>query len=310
MTRARREIPNIRDMPPFVAAYALTAPGPFDRAAEGALYDGIDALGPAGLEVPFFGDALHRHDEGWLLSRLSPGRGVVITALPGTMERMKEDPRFGLASADPDGRRRALGFMEAARRAVERVNAALGRRAVVAVEVHSAPRPAPSPERFADSLRELAGWGWEGAGLWVEHCDAARPDGGHDKGFLSLEWDLAAARAAGAGVSLNWGRSAVEGRGPDLPLAHVREARAAGLLRALFLSGATADHPDYGRWRDAHAPFSTEVPASVLTPEAGRAAVAAAGDAVVGVKVQPLPASVGTAARLAVLRGALAALGL
>ncbi len=126
----------------LVAAYAAVPPGPFDPKAETAIYNGLAALGVAGVEQSFFGK-LHRHDEGFLLGQLRPGWDVVLTTLPGTMGRMKEDPAFGLASTDEGGRGRALRFMDEARRAVERINARLGRLAVRAVEVHSAPRPSP-----------------------------------------------------------------------------------------------------------------------------------------------------------------------
>ncbi|MBI5594840.1 MAG: DUF4862 family protein [Elusimicrobia bacterium] len=290
-----------------LAAYAATAPGPFDPAGEGALYEALAGLPLAGLEQPFFG-SLHRHDEGWLLGRLKPGWTFVLTTLPGTMERLKANRRFGLASRDEGGRHAALGFMEEARQAVGRLNARMGRPSVLAVELHSAPRPDPCPERFAESLRTLASWDWSGATLMVEHCDAARPDGAHDKGFLSLKAELAVVQSVpGAAVSLNWGRSALEGRSERTPLEHIAAARSAGLLGALFFSGVTPAHPDYGAWRDSHAPFSTACPESLLTPaDASKAVSEARGVPLVGLKIQPLPASLGLEDRLGVLQDALA----
>ena len=92
----------------FVSAYAAAPPAaPWDRAAEGALFDGLAGLGLAGLELPFYG-RLHAHDDDWLIARLRPDWRYILTLLPGTMNRLKDDKHFGLASADAEGRRRAL----------------------------------------------------------------------------------------------------------------------------------------------------------------------------------------------------------
>lgn len=295
----------------FVAAYAAVPPGAFDPKSEAAVYDGLEALGVGGLEQPFFG-SLHRHDEGFLLGQLRPDWDVVLTTLPGTMDRMKEDPAFGLASADEGGRKRALRFMDEARRAVERINTRLGRRGVRAVQVHSAPRPSPSRDAFARSLTELRGWDWQGATLLVEHCDAARADGAHDKGFLPLGFELEAVQASQgptqAACSLNWGRSALEGRSADTPPEHIARLKEARLYGGLFFSGVTPAHAEYGAWRDSHAPFSTACPASLLTAEAAAAALAAGVPPLVGLKVQPLPAGLSIPARLAVVADGLKAL--
>ena len=304
-------------MKAFVSSYALASPRePWDRGEEGALFDGLAGLGLAGLELPFTG-RLHAHDDAWLIAQLRPDWRFLLTPLPGTMNRLKEDPNFGLASADADGRRRALDFAETARRAVERLNAHLGREAVAAVEVHSAPRlgggARSSLESFAGSLTELRGRDWGGAELLVEHCDAPIPGRAPDKGFLRLEDECAALKlssgATPARVLINWGRSAIETRSADGPLAHVRRARQAGLLAGLFFSGAAPADPDYGERRDAHAPFSTSRPSSILTPAAAKAALKEAGTLVyAGLKIQPLPAALGVPERLAMIRDGLDAL--
>ena len=301
----------------FVSSYAAASPAsPWDRDAEAALFDGLANLDLAGLELPFTG-RLHAHDDAWLLDRLRPEWRFVLTPLPGTMNRLKDDPRFGLASADEDGRRRALDFAEQARLAVEKLNAALNRNAVAAVEIHSAPRlgggARSSLESFADSLTELRRRDWRGAELLVEHCDAFVPGRAPDKGFVSLEDECAAIGLSRgptpARVLINWGRSAVETRSGEGPLAHLRRADQAGLLAGLFFSGATPGHPDYGAWKDSHAPFSTSCPASILTPAAARAALKEArGLSYLGLKIQPLPASLGVPERLALIRAGLDAL--
>lgn len=302
----------------FVSAYAAAPPSsPWDRDAEGSLFDGLAALDLAGLELPYTG-RLHAHDVAWLIGRLLPDWRFLLTLLPGTMNRLKDDKDFGLASADGAGRRRALEFAEGGRLAVQRLNETLGREATAAVLLHSAPRlggsgARSSLEAFAGSLTELRGRDWSGAELLVEHCDAAVPGRAPDKGFLRIEDECAAVRlssgATPARVLINWGRSAIEARSPEGPRDHIRRAREAGLLAGLFFSGATPADGDYGEWKDSHAPFSTSCPASILTPSAARAALEEAGElSYVGLKIQPLPAPLAVPARLAMLRAGLAAL--
>jgi len=293
-----------------VGAYAA-AEG-LDESAETALYAGLEEMGLAGLELPFFGNAVHRRDDGWMIAQIRPDWTIVLTTLFGTMDRIKTDVNFGLASADPDGRRRALDFVEAARRSVETLNRALGRRAVTSVMVHSAPRlggtgAKSSVDRFAESLSELRSRDWHGARLLVEHCDAPVPGRAPDKGFLRIEDDVLATKlSSGAtplGLAINWGRSAVETRSAEGPLEHLARANQAGLLGALFFSGVTPSHPEYGEWRDSHAPFSTTCPGSLLTPSAAKAALASAPACpILGLKLQTRPSTLSVPARLSILR--------
>lgn len=298
-----------------IGAYAAAAA--LDQAAEAALYAGLADMDVAGLEQPFFG-ALHRSDESWLISQIRPDWTIVLTTLPGTMDKLNDDKHFGLASADPDGRKRALDYMESARLSVEKIHGALGRRAVLAVMVHSAPRlggsgAKSSLEGFADSLTALRGRDWQGARLLVEHCDAAVPGQPPDKGFLRIEDDVMAAKLSGGktpiGLAINWGRSAVETRSAEGPLEHIRRAVQSDLLGALFFSGVTPAHPEYGEWRDSHAPFSTKCPQSLLTPAAAKAALAEAPSCpIIGLKLQTKPVMLTVPQRLAVIQDGLNAL--
>lgn len=298
-----------------VAAYAAApASEPWDPAAEASLYDGLADFGVAGLEQPFFG-RLHRHDDAWLLDRLRPEWTLVFTLLPGVMDRLKEDKHFGLASADKDGRARALDFVESAHRTIEHLNRYLGRAVVLAVELHSAPRLAgsgakSSVEAFADSLSQLRRRDWMGATLLVEHCDSALPKQEPDKGFLRIEDEALAIKLSDgptpAKLAINWGRSALETRSSEGPLEHLRRAVEAELLGGLFFSGVTPAHPDYGSWTDSHAPFSTTCPASLLTPAVAKAVLAAAPDCpILGLKLQTLPHSLSVPERLAAIRDGL-----
>ncbi|MFI5347656.1 MAG: DUF4862 family protein [Elusimicrobiota bacterium] len=299
----------------YLSSYAAASPAaPWDRNAEAALFEGFGGMNLAGLELPFYG-SFHAHDDGWLIDQLRPDWRFVLTLLPGTMNRLKDDRHFGLAGANADGRRRALDFAEDARRAVAALNARLGRKAVAAVEIHSAPRLAGSGARasleaFAQSLTDLRGRDWDGAELLVEHCDAAVPAHAPDKGFLRIEDECAALNLSSgptpARMTINWGRSAIETRSAEGPLEHIRRAREAGLLAGLFFSGATPAHPDYGAWKDSHAPFSNICPASLLTSAAAKMTLNEAAEiAYLGIKIQPLPAPLGTEQRLEMIRAGL-----
>lgn len=297
-----------------VGAYAAAAG--LDPDAEAELYRGLAAMGIAGLEQPFFG-SLHPRDDAWLMSQIRPDWSLVLTPLPGVMQRVQTDKHFGLASADADGRRRALDFVESARRSVGTLHRVLGRRAVRAVFLHSAPRlgdtgAKSSVERFADSLSELRALDWQGAQLLVEHCDAAVASHAPDKGFLRVEDEVLAVKlssgATPTGLAINWGRSAVETRSAEGPLEHLARAIQAEMLGALFFSGATPQADDYGPWRDSHVPFSTSHPGSLLTPSAAQEALAFAPECpIVGLKLQTKPATLSAAQRLAVIRDGLSA---
>jgi hypothetical protein len=282
----------------------------WDAGAEAAYYDGLKRLDLAGLEHPYW-DRLHRHDDAWFLDHIDPSWTLVLTTLPGTMDRLKDDPHYGLASADADGRKRALEALEGARRVIAHLHAYLGRRVVKAVEIHSAPRlggtATASLEGLASSLSDLRGRDWDGATLLLEHCDAYKPGQAADKGFLRIEDEAAAARLSTGKTPLslliNWGRSTIEARSVSGPIAHLQRAVDSGLLGGLFFSGAVPSHPQYGEWRDSHAPFSAVVPESLLTPQHASAALAEAGDVpFLGLKMQPKPRSSEPAACLAFVR--------
>lgn len=311
-------------MPYILGAYAAAPKTPgYDPALEGRYFAALRALeGVRGLELPFYG-TLHPHDVAALLANLKPEWSYVLTGLPGTMDALSRDPHFGLASHSTAGRTAALDFCRRLREAAAALNGRFGRPVVEAVELHSAPRRGPtgvgaSSEALADSLREIRGWDWGGARLAVEHCDAWVARQPPQKGFLPLEGEceaLAATEAAPtpAGIIINWGRSAIEGRSPDTPLAHLRAARTKGLLCGLMLSGACAQDPVYGDWQDTHAPFAPAfgvrhgAERSLLTAERAAACLRESGSAldILGIKIQPLPTSVPLDTRVDYLRDAI-----
>ena len=268
------------DIPWFVGAYPLL-PKDGDRAgAYRALVRRAEEQPEfRGLEVPFTGDL----DVAGLGELLGGRHQVVLTGIPGVVARLADDATFGLASADEDGRRRAIAFTRDAHDASRRLDDAAGRHATRALLVHSSSAPgAGSPAAFRRSLDELLGWHWGDTLVLVEHCDAAAGGFRAAKGFLALGDELDALDAVGAepraGVLINWGRSAIEGRDPRLVVDHLTRAREQGRLRGLMFSGSTAS-PDSrgGVWADVHLPPAPVDGASALTAELARAAVEASG---------------------------------
>lgn len=279
----------------LVGAYAASpAHAEWIPEAEEEYLDGLAALDAVrGLELPWI-DGLHPHDDEWLLRRFPQRFDAVLTGIPGTMRRLGRDPRFGLASLDADGRAAAVAEATRMLEAAERLNDACGRRAVLAVELHSAPVASvdPAAENAAiaalrESLESLAATGaGDDAALVVEHCDAFVPGRAPEKGFLAVADELAALDGLPDrfGMSVNWGRSAIELREGDAVAAQIAEIAASGRLRGLMLSGAADQATPFGpAWVDAHHPmapapgFPFGEPASLLTEGRLTEAVAAAG---------------------------------
>jgi hypothetical protein len=304
----------------IVGAYAASpTTGGWDPDLEADYYAALAADPRVGaLEVPWTG-RLHPHDDEWLLAHLPASMRAVLTDIPRVALAVRDDPLYGLASDDADGRGRALRDAAALRDDVHRFHDGTGRRAVAAIELHSAPRASHgSAASLALSLADIARWDWEGAELVVEHCDALVPEHEPGKGFLALPDEVAAIRASatGAGIGLNWGRSAIELRDPDRVVEHVALARESGLLRACIVSGASDREGHYPAWADVHTVFrrSAEHPHgdadSLLTDDRVRAMVEAAGpDVALGVKLTWPAAVPGTVAdRVGMIRDALDAL--
>ncbi|GAB3604546.1 DUF4862 family protein [Microbacterium aureliae] len=267
----------------LISAYAASpAHGAWDPALEEELFERLMGLpAVAGLEVPWVG-ALHPHDSEWFVRHVPRLAVLAVTALPWVMRRCAQAPGYGLASADPDGQAAALADL----RAIRDQTADLAERSGVRtafVMLHSAPRGSGSADAFARSLGELATWDWVGARLAVEHCDAVRPGQPFEKGFLSIDDELAVLdRMPGAaGLWMNWGRSAIELRDPAAVTRQIALAAGTGRLTGLTFSGASVIDDAYGpAWIDTHPPIreTDSATSSLLTAEAVAAAVRAAGD--------------------------------
>jgi hypothetical protein len=241
-----------------------------------------DESSVGGLEVPWTG-TLAIGDIADVLRTTRPDWRVVVTSLPGTMGQFATQPAFGLASTDADGRRAALKDAANLRSAVMALNDTVGRAAVSAIEMHSAPTAqdvASAGLALARSLETITGWDWDGAQILLEHVDAKVAGHPPAKGFLSLEDEINVIDrdSLPIGVLINWGRSAIELRSAAHVVDHVSMARQAGVLRGLVFSGVSAVATDYGdAWADQHLPASPQERDSLLTTELMDDALRAAG---------------------------------
>ncbi|WP_160153980.1 DUF4862 family protein [Microbulbifer sp. ALW1] len=215
-----------------------------------------------GIEHPFTGQ-LHAHDDEWFLRNIDPDWSFVFTGVPGVMERLAKDGTFGIASDVESGRTAGIDFYRQMHAAVIKLNGHLGRKAVETIQLHTSPNRTASPsssDALKRSLEEIVSWDWDGAGLVIEHCDAFVEGLKPEKGFLTLEEEIESILAvnqqcgSNLGLSINWGRSALETRSIEGPLEHLRIAREAGLLRGLMFSGISDCDTPYGVWRDTHMP--------------------------------------------------------
>lgn len=288
--------------------------------------DAADALcrvaalpGFGGFEVPFANDPAQDRAG---VDALDPGWDIVLTAITATVLRNRTDPRFGLASPFEPGRRAAVAAAREMAAFGRAIDEHAGRPATVAVELHSAPTGTGDPAALAASLAELADVDWGQAMVTVEHCDSVAGPAPQQKGYLTLDDELEALQKAGErfALTVNWGRSAIEGRSAGTPVEHVARARAAGRLGGVMFSGATDRPSAFGApWLDAHLPPSaggdarvadlaplTE-PASLLGPAEVADTLLAAGGVqrFTGLKIGVRPADLDFGARLDRLRAAL-----
>ncbi|MES2171197.1 MAG: DUF4862 family protein [Actinomycetota bacterium] len=260
-----------------------------------ALLRGEPLIG--GLELSFNG-TFHPKGVSRLAGLLDPKWACVVTDVPGTIENVKRDPRYGLASTDIDSRARAVDDVRSLLIEIHRLHERIGEPVVAAVELHSAPMAMierSSKDIFADSLAEIASWSWGPVELVIEHADALVDAHPPQKGYLALAAEIEAAGSASArsgraiGHSVNWGRSAIEAGSSAGPEEHVRALASRSLLRGLMFSGASARATDWSEpWQDSHLPIAEREPNSLLTVESVRASLMAARTAkleFLGVKV-------------------------
>ncbi|EFA22044.1 DUF4862 family protein [Bifidobacterium gallicum] len=245
-----------------VGAYASL---PDDRGAQGEYYA---LLGTQpwidGAELPFPGDLAAPGARAWLARRLpAHWHHNTMTLIPGTMQHVGRTPGFGLASPQEEGRLAAVRFAKDARDAIAALADARGANDIAYLEIHTAPTALADVDAMRRSLAGLLGWDWLGTRLVIEHCDRHIDGQTPEKGFLPIEEEIAIAQDAGIGITVNWGRSCVEGRDAALPETHVRAAADAGVLTGLMFSGAGPAASRYGYpWIDGHLPMASDEPVS------------------------------------------------
>lgn len=303
----------------YLGAYAASPNvSGWDPLLETAYYQRLQQLPKlTGLEHPFVG-RLHPYDDEWFLANIDPNWDYVFTTIPGVMNALAVNPQFGLASTDEQGRQAAIDFMRQAHQAIAKLNQHLGRQAVTAIMLHSAParqHSSGSAAAFKSSLMTLLSWDWFGASLLVEHCDALIPGQQPAKGFLSLDDELAVLAelnvlikpAKPLGMVINWGRSVLETRQADGALLHLQAAKKQGLLKGLMFSGVSDQATAYGAWRDSHQPVKSSnnikfgEPGSWLTEQAVMQCLTLCNDvdlSILGLKIGIRPVSASLAERM------------
>lgn len=252
---------------------------PLDDSSERRWFQLLQGIeGASGLEC-FFRETLHPRGPEHLADQLPDGWHVVITALPHTVACTAAHRHYGLASAHEPGRQEAVADTRRLLGEARRIDERLGRRAVRAVQLHSAPRATDDVRSdvgaLAASLGELAAEA-DGIPLVVEHCDALVPGRTPMKGYLPLEAEIdavtaASRRGAPLGQSINWGRSTIEGRSESTPVAHATRLVGARRLAGLMFSGApSAPGPLGEAWDDVHSPLRDHDGSSLLDATAVR----------------------------------------
>ncbi|MBT1173228.1 DUF4862 family protein [Bifidobacterium sp. MA2] len=272
-----------------VGAYASLPSGRDDQERYYALL-GSDAS-IDGSELPFPGDLADPDSRAWL-ARALPGHWHrnTVTMIPGTMQRIGRDPRFGLACGDETGRLAAVAQLIAAREAIADMADIRGANDVAFIEIHTGPTGRADASAMRRTLDEITAWDWLGTGIVIEHCDRFIAGRKPEKGFLPIDDEIALCRDAGIGLTVNWGRSCVEGRDAWLPAEHIRRAADAGVLVGLMFSGAGPEATRYGyEWIDGHLPMAPDEPTSWMDAaavgECARLAAASPALAYVGAKV-------------------------
>lgn len=308
-------------MPLTLGAYAAQPALSADDVTERRWYQALAEIPGAGGIETFYRGTVHERGPEHLAGCLPDQWHVVITALPQAVAKITTTPHYGLASRDADGRREAVADVRHLLSEATRIDRFLGCRAVRAIELHSSPRRtgavAADARSLALSLRELAAEAGE-IPLVIEHCDALVAGQRPAKGFLSLEEEceaVAVAREHGAviGQSVNWGRSALEGRSALTAIEHIRTLVAAGTLAGVMFSGAPHVRGPLGdAWEDVHNPLRQDDASSLLDEEQVHAAITAIGGGegllFLGAKVQDPRMSSDVAGRLAPLSRLVAAI--
>ncbi|MGJ8680759.1 DUF4862 family protein, partial [Paraglaciecola sp.] len=223
------------------------------------------------------------------------------------------------------GRQEALAFMKKACDAIAKLNAHIGRQAVQAIEIQTAPNRSKangSAAALEKSLETMLQWDWQGAQLVIEHCDTLVPDQSPAKGFLTIEDEIAvvknvnASLSANVGMVVNWGRSVIETRTVNGANEHIQLLKSEGLLSGLMFSGVSDQDTEYVTWADTHMPpapneqLKAGAEGSLMTEKQMHASLAACGNelSIVGIKLGIRPKTMPLLERVAHIKDCLSAL--
>jgi hypothetical protein len=251
----------------IVGAYATSPFLSKNKNLELTFYDKLIESIPEimGLEIPFFGHNIHRFGSDFLINILRPEWNNVLTCIPGTMENLSINPKYGIASDDDFFRMEAVSMYQRANQTVQEINGFFGKKSFIAVQIVSAPSfpikgVKSSKYSLLKSMKEILSWDWQGAKIVIEHQDSSLTSQTFEKGFLNLEDEvevlLKLASHHNTGITINWGRSAIEGRSIQKPIDHINFALENELLSGLIFSGASNSDKLYGDWKDNHIPFA------------------------------------------------------
>jgi hypothetical protein len=260
---------NLKLKMKFIIGAYTTAPSlaVTDKSVEYRFYENLIESIPdmRGLEIPFWGKTIHQFGSDFLLDIINPSWENVLSCIPATMSRLVDNPKFGLASNDEFGRSEAVKMHKRANQILHKINQRYGKKSVLAVEIATAPSVPvlgvlSSKESLLKSMEEILMWDWQGSKIVIEHCDSAIKGVPFEKGFLAIEEEIQALVELkdlhNVGLTINWARSAIEGRSEDKPLEHIKLASNCNLLSGLMFSGVSDNDNHYGIWKDLHMPFS------------------------------------------------------
>jgi hypothetical protein len=184
------------------------------------------------------------------------------------MQNVWKTGTFGLASPNETGRKAALDFFRKLNDALKDFAMLRGGNDVSFIEIHSAPTKTANSSSMQKSLEELLSWDWSGSKLVIEHCDKYIEGRKPEKGFLPIEQEIELCRNNEIGMTINWGRSSVEGHDSITPEEHIKLATKAGVLTGLMFSGAGPEATQYGyEWIDGHLPMNPDEKTSLMSGE-------------------------------------------
>lgn len=224
------------------------------------------ADGIQGFELPFWGQSFHQYGDRFIYELLNDSLDNTVSTMPGTVKGLSASAHFGLASNDHSGRAAAISMLNSVNNGLSDLNSHFSQQMVSVVQLATAPTVAVTEQRssvdqLARSLNEILCLDWQGAKLVIEHCDSMSPH--QSKGFMSLQDEIKAIELVGGGeavgITINWGRSAIEGKSVQTPLDHLELVKQADLLHGLMFSGVCENSEIFGSWEDSHAPFAETI---------------------------------------------------